>query len=120
MSRFGYWLLRFSPPARKRRGPVTLHNRDGLHIWAEVTEQGALLISGQDLKPGFGWSEYECGFTVPSEDLPLIRAALNGTENDSVLVLLAANAERIVSGEKSWLEAVGARYEFWNRIEPDD
>ncbi len=99
---------------------ITLHNRDGLHIWAEVTEQGDLLISGQDLKPGFGWREYEYWFTVPSEDLPLIRAALNGTEKDSVLVLLAANAERIVSGEKAWLDATGARYEFCNRIDPGD
>jgi len=82
--------------------------------------KGALLISGQDLKPGFGWREYEYWITVPSGDLSLIRAALNGTENDSVLALLAANAERIVSGEKSWLDAVGARYEFSNRIDPGD
>jgi hypothetical protein len=119
MSRFRYWLLRFSPPARRRRGPVTLYDRDGLHIWAEVTEEGALLISGQDLKPGLGWNEYEYWYTVPSEDLPLIRAALDGTENDNVLVLLAANAERIMPMEKAWLDATGARYEFWNRIEPD-
>ncbi len=50
----------------------------------------------------------------------MIEFRVGGTQNDSVLVLLAANAERIVSGEKAWLDAIGARYEFSNWIDPGD
>ncbi len=100
-------------------GPIILHHRDGHRIWAELNAQGALVISGQDLRPPNGWEEYEYAFTIPPEDLPLIREALTGTHEDSVLELLAANAEQIVPAVKSWLEAVGARYEFWSRIETD-
>ena len=39
--------------------------------------------------------------------------------DDDVLDLLAASSERIVPGVKSRLDNVGARYEFWSRIETD-
>ena len=100
-------------------GPITLHHRDGHRIWAELNAEGALVIRGQDLRPPNGWEEYEYAFSIPPEDRPLIGAVLGGTQNDSVLDLLAANAERIVPAVKSWLDAIGARYEFWSRIEPD-
>lgn len=100
-------------------GPITLCHHDGYGIWAELNTEGALVISGQDLRPPNGWEEYEYAFTIPPEDLPLIREALTGIHEDSVLELLAANAEQIVPAVKSWLEAVGARYEFWSRIETD-
>ena len=99
---------------------VTLSDRDGLHISAELNAEGALVISGQDLKPGFGWAEYEYGFTIRPEDLPLIVAALGGALDDHVLQLLAAEGERIASNMKSWLDAIGVRYEFRHRIEPRD
>ena len=101
-------------------GPITLHDRDGHHIWAELTAVGPLVISGQDLRPPKGWGEYEYAFTIPPENLPLIRAALHGTHDNSVLDLLAANAERIVPGVKSWLDDLGVAYEFWSRIEMDE
>jgi hypothetical protein len=106
------------PPESLVTGSVDLYDRDGLHIWADLNTEGALVISGQDLRPPCGWDEYEYSFTIPPEDLPLIGAALGGTHNNSVLNLLAAEGERIVPGVQSWLDSVGARYEFWNRIEP--
>ena len=110
-----------SHPAQKRpeslsRGSVDLYDRDGLHIWADLNTEGALVISGQDLRPPFGWDEYEYSFTIPPEDLPLIRAALGGTHDNSVLNLLAAEGERIMPSVQSWLESVGAHYAFWNRM----
>ena len=95
-------------------GPVTLHDLNHLRVWAELNSQGALVVSGQDLKPRF--DEYEYAFVIPREDLPLIQVALDGTHDDSVLELLAANGERLVAGGlKGWLDAVGARYKFWSR-----
>jgi hypothetical protein len=44
------------------RGSVDLYDRDGLHIWADLNAKGALVISGQDLRPPFGWDEYEYSF----------------------------------------------------------
>jgi hypothetical protein len=98
-------------------GPVSLYERDGHRIWAELNAEGHLVISGQDLRPPNGWEEYEYAFTIGPEGLPIIEAALNGTHDDSVLHLLAANTERIVPGVKNWLDAGGVRYKFWNRIE---
>jgi hypothetical protein len=43
-------------------------------------------------------------------------AALGRTHDNSVLNLLAAEGERIVPGVQSWLDSVGACYEFWNRM----
>lgn len=104
------------PPESLVGGSVDLYDRDGLRIWADLNTDGALVISGQDLRPPFGWDEYEYSFTIPAEDLQLIGAALGGARDDSVLNLLAAKGERIVPGVKSWLDSVGARYEFWNRM----
>jgi len=104
------------PPESRAGGSVDLYDRDGLHIWADLNTEGALVISGQDLKPPFGWDEYEYSFTIRPEDVPLIGAALGGTHDDSVLSLLVAGGERIVPGVQSWLDRVGARYEFWNRM----
>lgn len=108
------------PASSSAAGPITLHDWDRHHIWAELNAEGALVINGQDLGPPNGWSEYEYAFTIPPAELPLIRAELDGTHDDSVLDLLAANAERIAPAVKSWLDAAGARYEFWSRIETDD
>ena len=100
-------------------GPITLHDHDRHHIWAELNAAGALVISGQDLGPPHRWSEYEYAFSIPPDSLPPIRAALAGTPDNSVLDLLAANAERIVPKAKTWLDTVGAHYEFWSRTETD-
>jgi hypothetical protein len=98
------------------RGSVDLYDRDGLHIWADLNAEGALVISGQDLRPPFGWDEYEYSYTIPPEDLPLVGAALGGADDHTVLNLLAAGGERIVPGVQSWLDSVRAHYEFWNRM----
>jgi hypothetical protein len=107
-------------PSSSDAGPITLYDRDRHRIWAELNAEGALVIKGQDLGPPNGWSEYEYAFTIPPAELPLVRAELDGTHDDSVLDLLVANAERIAPAVKGWLVAVGAHYEFWSRIETDD
>lgn len=99
-------------------GPITLYHRDGHYIGAELNAEGSLVISGQDLRPSNGCEEYEYAFKIAPRDFTFINAALDGTY-DSVLDLLAANAERIVPGVQSWLRAIGAHYEFWSRIETD-
>jgi len=99
-------------------GPITLYDHDGHHIWAELNTERALVISGQDLRPPNGWEEYEYEFSIPAEDLPRIRAGLDGTHDDTILDLLAANATEIAPAVKSWLDATGANHKFWNRIEP--
>lgn len=99
-------------------GPITLYERGGHHIWAELNAGRSLVISGQDLRPSNGWEEYEYAFTVLSEDLPLIGKVLDAA-GDSILQVLAANATRIVPGVKSWLDAAGVRYTFWSRVETD-
>jgi hypothetical protein len=86
------------PPESLAGGSVDLYDRDGHHIWADLNTEGALVISGQDLRPPFGWDQYEYSFTIPPEDLPLIGAALGGTQDNSVLDLLATEGERIVPG----------------------
>ncbi len=107
-------------PSSRAGGSITLYDRNGHHIWAELNSEGSLVISGQDLRPPNGWEEYEYAFTILPEDSSLIGVALDGTHDDSVLQLLSANAGRIVPGVQSWLDSVGARYKFWNRIETDD
>jgi hypothetical protein len=95
-------------------GPITIHDRNHLRVWAELDSQGALVVRGQDLKPDF--DEYEYAFVIPREDLSLIQVALGGTNDDSVLDLLSVHGERLVAeGFMSWLDAVGARYKFWSR-----
>jgi hypothetical protein len=105
-------------PGALNSGPITLYDRDGHRIWAELNGAGALVISGQDLKPPNGWEEYEYGFSILVDDLACIRAVLHGAHDAKLLDLLGANAEEIAPAVKSWLDAAGASYKFWNRIEP--
>ncbi len=93
--------------------PVTLWDRDGLHIWAEFTRDGQLQIGGQDLRPPsfMGGGEYEYWLTVEPGDIPRAVAALGGAQGDDVLALLQANGEMIYhAGEQNWLKSL--------RIEP--
>ncbi|MEP7194489.1 MAG: hypothetical protein ABI903_16710 [Actinomycetota bacterium] len=100
-------------------GPITLRDQDGYRIWAELSTEGALVISGQDLNPPNGWEEYEYVFTIPSEGLPLLRSALDGTKDETLLDLVAAHSGQFMDGELGkWLDAVGAHHEFWSRMEP--
>lgn len=100
------------------RGPVQLHAVDGLYVWAELNPEGALVISGQDLRPGSGLEEYEYAFTVLPQSVPLVRAALGGADDASILALVAAAGETIVAvGVMHWLDEIAARYEFWSRTD---
>lgn len=100
---------------------VTLHDRDTLHVWATLLDDGRLRIEGQDLGGYFGASEYEYAFTVATADVPTIRAALDADESDDLLsVLEAAGAAIVARGERAWLVGLGITPEFWSRVEPTD
>jgi hypothetical protein len=97
--------------------PVTLWDRDGLHIGAEFTRDGQLQIAGQDLRPPsfMGGGEYEYWLTVGPGDIPRVVAALGGAEGDDVLALLQANGEMIYhAGEQTWLKSLGIEPEFFS------
>lgn len=65
------------------------------HLSARLTDEGDLLIEGQDLGPGVeecfgpGLTEYEWVHTVHAEHIPLLVAALGGEPGEPVLPLLA-------------------------------
>ena len=100
---------------------VTLHDHDGLHVWATITADGELLIQGQDLGGYPGASEYEYAFRVSSADVSTVRAALDASDGDDLLSLLEVAGEAIVRrGERAWTEGMGITAEFWSRIEPRD
>lgn len=100
---------------------VTLHDHDGLHVWATITADGELLIQGQDLGGYPGASEYEYAFRVSSADVPTIRAALDATDDDDLLSLIEAAGEAIVRrGERAWMQGLGITTGFWSRVEPSD
>jgi len=96
--------------------PVTLWDRDHLHIWAEITDGGLLRIAGQDLRPPPAMGgEYEYFLTVEQEDIPRVVAALGGAKSDDVLPLLQANGEMIYhAGEQTWLKSLGIEPEFFS------
>src|SRR5665647_2198270 len=96
---------------------VTLHDHDGLHVWATITADGELLIQGQDLGGYPGASEYEYAFRVSSADVSTVRAALDASDGDDLLSLLEVAGEAIVRrGERAWTEGMGITAEFWSRI----
>ena len=95
---------------------VSLLAADSRWVWAELAESGALVISGQDLRPppGFG-DEYEWTITVEAVDVPVVVAALGGNVGDDVLALLAAHADQIIrTGESRWLRGIGVEPQLWS------
>lgn len=100
---------------------VTLLDRDRLHVWATMIDDGRLRIEGQDLGGYLGTSEYEYALTVSADDVPRIRAALDAGDGDDLLSLLGAAGTAIVArGERAWLTGLGITPAFWSRIEPAD
>lgn len=96
---------------------VGLRDAGGLHIWAELRDDGTLVFQGQDLRSPFG-GEYEYAITVLPADVPTVVRALGGGADDDVLDLLSRHADDVVgAGEKSWLRGLGIRTEFWSRAE---
>lgn len=90
---------------------VVLRDRDGLYVSASLRGDGALEISGQDLRHG----EYEYFLTVGAEQVPNVIAALGGEQGDDLLGLLEKHGDEIVRrGEKSWLEAAGVKVSFFS------
>jgi hypothetical protein len=91
------------------------------HLWASITEDGDLMIQGQDLGlavEGFwGLSEYEWSIIVRSPDIRRLIAALGGKDGDNVLSLLAARcSESEEYASKSFLDENGVPAEFWSRV----
>jgi hypothetical protein len=100
---------------------VTLWARDGLTVAATMADDGALVISGQDLRAesffGSGSAEYEYALTVDADGVRRIIAALGGQAGDDVLELLRANGDNLVTtGEMTWLRAIGIEPKFWSHL----
>jgi hypothetical protein len=95
--------------------------RDGLTVAATMADDGALVISGQDLRAesffGSGNAEYEYALTVDAHGVRRIIAALGGQAGDDVLELLRANGDNLVTtGEMTWLRAIGIEPKFWSHL----
>lgn len=91
---------------------VQLHDAEGLHVWAELRDGGALVVQGQDLRGG----EYEYAIEVAASDVPAVVRALGGSDPEVVLDLLTAHAATIVgTGERQWFERAGVPVRFWSR-----
>lgn len=99
---------------------VTLRDRDRLRVWATMTAEGELRIEGQDLGGYPGASEYEYAITVSATDLPIIRAALDASDDDLLSLLETAGEAIVRRGERAWIEGLGITAEFWSRVEPGD
>ena len=65
---------------------------DSRSIWASLTENGDLIISGQDIGPGvervFGSDEYEFSHTIPSDYVLPFLEILGATKVTDVLIAL--------------------------------
>lgn len=89
--------------------------------WVRLTDEGDLLVEGQDLGPGvelfFGAQEYEFARTVRAADVPALRRALHLDDEDD---LLAALLERYDGKGTSELEQLiqdaGVPSQFWSRV----
>ena len=104
---------------------VTLHHdkhgRDVRSVWARMTDDGSLVVEGQDLGPtveefwGQGLTEYEWWITVDAADIPRLLELL-GEEGD----VLDAVAARFSGPEAHFFYRVlrehGIEYEFTSRL----
>ena len=65
---------------------------DSRSVWASLTENGDLIISGQDIGPGvervFGSDEYEFSHTIPSDYVLPFLEILGATKVTDVLIAL--------------------------------
>ncbi|MEY3414689.1 MAG: hypothetical protein RJA79_1564, partial [Actinomycetota bacterium] len=65
---------------------------DSRSVWASLTENGDLIISGQDIGPGvervFGSDEYEFSHTIPSDYVLPFLKILGATKVTDVLIAL--------------------------------
>ncbi|MXM66197.1 hypothetical protein GR925_22855 [Streptomyces sp. HUCO-GS316] len=99
-------------------------DRDGArYLSARLTEDGALVVEGQDLGPGVtrvfgeGITEYEWTHTVAARHVPTLVAALAGAEGSDVLALLASGAAGPFGEELPRILAEHRiPYEVWSRL----
>ena len=99
-----------------------VHDGDGVSArWVTLTEDGDLLVEGQDLGPGvalfFGGQEYEFARTVRAADVPALRQALHLDDEDDLLAALAERYEgRGTSELEQFIQDAGIASEFWSRV----
>jgi hypothetical protein len=98
-------------------GHMQTSSRGTLTTWADLKDDGSLVLSGQDLGGHPMGGEYEYAHTVPPGQVPLVVAALGGAPGDPVLPLLERHAELVVgTGEGAWLASIGVEPGFWSRL----
>ena len=95
--------------------PKTLWDRDGLHVWAERSWSGGLVISGQHLMEG---SEYEYAITVGATDAHKVAESL-GTPFNLIRTALATAYPTGIrpAGEMAWLKGIGVEGRLWSRFD---
>ncbi len=105
---------------------VVLRNTRGADDWrylsASLSENGTLLIEGQDLGSGVeahfgrGEREYEWAWTIRPQDVPKLALAL-GVKTEDVLEGLAAEfSGDAAAGLKLFLDAGSIPHEVWSRV----
>ncbi len=84
-------------------------------VWIELTDEGALKLSGQDLGGFMGTKEYEYFITVQPRDFGTINAALCQPADADVMASMCAHADEIFThGESTWLKDLGIDFGFIN------
>ena len=106
-----------------KRSVILRQSRDALgsrFFGAMLSDDGALTIEGQDLGDGVeqffgvGNREYEWVWTMTSNDVAQLRAAL---EAEDVLVALAERFSNDAAAElPTFLASHGIPYESWSRV----
>ncbi|QYJ05404.1 hypothetical protein KUV85_06910 [Nocardioides panacisoli] len=99
--------------------PVSLlHHAGTLTVWADYDDQGALLITGQDIGGLPGIREYAYVLVIPAAAFPLLRTALDAPSDVDVRTLATAYGPVLAGGgEIAWLDEHGIPYEFTSRID---
>lgn len=97
--------------------------KNSWHLQARVSENGDLIIEGQDLGHcveqfwGTGYTEYEWEITVRAVHIPKLIVALGGKDGDNVLLLLAARyKDDNRYADKGFFEEQSVPIEFWSRV----
>jgi hypothetical protein len=95
---------------------------DSRTIWGEVTAEGDVAITGQDLGVPVeafwgGGDEYEWAITVPRADVQALEAMLAGETGDGVLERLRAHLTATRGADlRTDLERRGVPHEFWSHV----
>lgn len=90
---------------------ATLWDQDKLFVQLRWSEDGGLVVAGQDLRAG---GEYEYFLSVPPADVSLVAAALGCAPSDVLRAMAARGPEIVLEGEREWLQATGATVTFFS------